>query len=243
MFKAILGIFDLVPGWVWAVLFTLATISSCSEANQHLNTKVKAAEYKQQAEEREAQRAIVAAQLQSKRAEITALRAEHAQEINDALRKEHRKTELALAAGQSVRDRLQHTTKDVASGVCTGGDNTEAVKRAEAVTGAFGSLLGACDRVAESLAADAERLASQVRSLISSYDSLSLKPGPSSLDPFPNREQVHPSSGLRWNDVVHSSKPHTASDSGVDLRLRLLRVDALVGGQGNPATHHALDHP
>jgi hypothetical protein len=237
---ALLKAFDIVPGWVYAALLAMALAGGCVERSMHLNTKMQAAEYKQQVAEKEVLRAAAAAAAERFRHEVNMLRIQRAQEIDDALREDRRMANAAATAALPERDRLRNETAAATASSGQGLRDPSALARAEESARAFGRLLVSCDATAEGLARDAEDLAAQVRALIARYESLLLSPG---LDPSPDGGQVHPSSGLRWHDVVHATKPDLAGDARVDLGLRLFGVDPLVLSKGNPPTHHALSDP
>lgn len=244
--KAVAAIFDMVPGWVWAIFLAMAISVGCTEKLRLLDAKATAAEFKQQVAEKEAQRAVTAAQAEHLRAEVTAFRAQRAQEIHDEVYQEHRRTELAFAAGHVEHDRLQHDTETITapSGSAGGGD-TAALRRVEATARALGGLLSTCDAVAEGLGRDSEDLATQVRGLIKVHESLSVRVGlrATTLDPFPDRDEIYPSTRFRWDSVMDPVQPDPAGDTGVYLGLRLLRVATQVLGQRDPPTHKPLSDP
>lgn len=240
-FKVVWALCEVVPGGVWAIIAAFLVLSSCSKGNEiaALNTAI--GQERQAVAAKEAERARVALEATQLRAEISAFRAQRAQEISDATHREFRQTELAIVAEQPVRDQLRNDTAALtAASSGTGVRDPRAPQRAEETARALGGLLEACDAVAEGLGRDVEDLATQVRGLIAGYESLLVNPA---LDPAPDRDKVHPGPGLRRNDVVLTALPYAPHKPGVDFRLSLFRVASHVVGQRHPAAHHDFSDP
>jgi hypothetical protein len=229
-----LKVFDIIPGWVWALVVAGALAAGFGlygvEVVAHSGTKVKLAEQITETARKENERATVAQEAAELRAEVSELRAKEAQEINDEVQAEKQRTAAAVAGESAAKQRLlELTAESNRPSSSEGSGDPKALRRAEERAAAFGGLLATCDAVAESLGRDVEDLATQVRGLIRSYDSLGLRPITTALDPFADREQVDPGPRLRWDGVVDATGPDAASEPRVDLGLGLVRVVPQVG--------------
>jgi hypothetical protein len=231
-----LKLFDICPGWVWAILFGLALMGGCAERNMHQGTKVKLAEAKAELAEVRAAGEKAARDLSEANRKIESTRFRVAEEVRDATHKENRGTAAAVDAGRSDRKRLlDATAAATAPSSSTATVSPQALARAEQKAAAFGKLLEQCDAVAENLGRDAEELATQVRGLQRSYNSL-LATGPAAYS-----GQVDPNLAPDRLVVVDSVLPEALLDPVLDPAADLGGEVQLVRLEGHPPLHHALE--
>lgn len=232
-----LAIFDIIPSWCYALAIAVLTLVLGAEKLSHDHTKIEAANFKVQVEQRETARASAVAVAEHLRAENATLRAMRAQEINDALQDERKRTAVAVAAGADTRRLLIDATAR-AAGRREGDTDSQALSRATETAAAYGKLLERCDAVAENLGRNAEDLASQVRGLIKVYESLLL-----SGSPVANGGQVDPGTATGRDVVVDTTLPVLAVDPAVNGKLSLIRIRPQVHLERYPTLHHLVDHP
>jgi hypothetical protein len=201
-------LFDIIPGWVYAILLGLALLTAAVERSSHQATKVTLAEFKTEVATQKAALADAARIATEARAELSTYREKIARKVDDEVNVEKRKTADAVAAGGATRKLLLDATARLSARSGSGDADPGALQRAEEAAAAFGVLLGQCDKVAEDLGRDAEDLATQVRGLQQQYLSLLFK---RPAGPLTNRDQVDPGFAPVWDVVVDAPLPYAAS--------------------------------
>lgn len=168
------AIFDIVPGWVYALIVAGLTLTLGAQRMHLLSVQTKLAEVKQEFAEYVSEVEKNAAKNSEINRKIESQRNADARKAVEDMTHEKQKTKDAVASATSFRDGLYKLTDSTTSGGKGSGDSNPLGGGVKAAP-AFGGLLQTCDRVAENLGRDAEDLATQVRALQVRYSSL-LKP-------------------------------------------------------------------
>lgn len=244
MFAPFLKIFDVIPGWAWAILLVSALGVAAVEREMHLNEKTAFSTFRATAAEKDTKLATLGREVVEAREALTAIRFKHSQEINDVVTHEKTVTAAALAAGATTRGMLVSATAALSASRGDGAiGDPKALKRAEDRAFAFGELLSVCDRVAESLGSQAEGLATQVRGLQAAYASLEVvQLGLLAGGPLANLYQIDPRQATLGRVVVDAFLPQTPVKPEVDAVPGLGRENLQVHLQGNPSLQHVLDN-
>lgn len=181
-----LKVFDLVPGWVWAMLLTGALLSTCAqrgmlleERGAHAATKVSFKDYEARMERRENERAQTALVEAENQRELERNRRLAAQEAQNVLLAETARTAAARAAADTRRSLLGQTIDALTAPSAAGGQvsgDTAALRRAEETAAVLGRLLKACRAEGDGDAGELEQLAGQIRGLITQYEGLLAPP-------------------------------------------------------------------
>lgn len=180
-------IFDIVPGWIWALVCValLAWVSTeralrVNEIRAHSITKEQYADYRAKVSDREAVRSQHAMEASERNRETERFRNKAATEAQNEVIANVRRE----AATRAVRDERRRvfdaaveaaTARSPANGQSSG--DPAALRRAEEAAATVGNLLKSCRNEADGDAEELEALAAQVRGLIRQYESL-LAPSP-----------------------------------------------------------------
>jgi hypothetical protein len=222
--KALLGVFDIVPGWMYALalaglalLFHVQHIELLSERADHALTKSEFSGYEKQVFKRESLRAQAALIEQEKQRDLERIRRAAASAADSLLAAEARRSAESRAAYEQRGGLLDAAIARITAAGSAGGErsgDSPALRRAETAATTLGDLLATCRREAGEDAGELEGLASQVRGLILQYEGL-LKKAPSPLSMLP----MLPSTSDTWapegasllrSTTVPASPPATA---------------------------------
>lgn len=173
---AFLKLFDMVPGWVWAILLALALSVNVAQKLTLDHTKVKLAQAGQELSDVKLKHEKAAREGSEANRKIETLRTKAAEEINDVVDQERGQTARAVRDGDAARSLLVDATRRLGARSVAAPSDPQALTRVEARAAAFGELLEKCDAVAADLGRDAEGLATQVRGLQRGYLSLGGQP-------------------------------------------------------------------
>lgn len=188
-----LKLFDIVPGFVWALMLAgalvmagVAKMGHNSEIARHADTKVEYHTYQLNAEKRENVRAQFALAEGEKQRELERNRSKAAQETQNALLAETSRTAAARAVaverGRVRGDDIARFATGSAVGGQSGG-NPAADPGATERALTLGRLLATCRTEGDGDAGELEDLASQVRGLKARYLSLSPLSSPAAPPP------------------------------------------------------------
>ena len=239
-----LKFFDIIPSWVYAIVIAALTLLCGLLQLEVYSSKTDTATVKTELADTRAAHEKAARMMGEAYRQIDALRSRAQQEINNDGNKERAGTALAFRVGDDSRGLLLSATRSFSSGSATASDPF-ALTRAERRADTFGELLGQCDKVAADLGRSAEDLATQVRGLQRSYQSLvdtakrigSLAGGEADpiilysrfSDPSLDGKQVDPHAASFRRAVVNLSQPVLALDTGLDRPKGLITVQPQVG--------------
>ena len=170
--RGLAGFCNVLPGFVWALLFAGALGAATVEKLQvtHYKGLLSAEQTARKAET--AERLQVALKATESNRAIETERNYHAQQIVAAVTSEMQKTAAVRATLNAANDRLRTLAANAASGGGTVSGQPATVASSERVSAALGELYGSCLDLATDLGNKAELLAAQVRGLQDAYNSL-----------------------------------------------------------------------
>ena len=170
--RGLAGFCNVLPSWLWAILFSCAVGAATVERLQvgHYKSALVAEKLAHATET--AQREAVALKATEVNRAIEEERVLHANQIISAVTAEMQKTAAVRATLNATNDRLRSLTASVASGGGSTPEHPATVASAESTASAIGELYGSCLDLSTDLANKAELLASQVRGLQDAYNSL-----------------------------------------------------------------------
>ena len=170
--KALAGFCNILPGWIWALMFAGAV--GTAAVNEHRVSTVKQSltvERLARANET-AQRQAFAIQAEQANRTIEQERVIHAAQIVQAVTSEMQKTAAVRAGFAADNDRLRQQLASFASGSGQSPGDPDTLARAIERASRLGELLASCRAEGRSDAAELEDSASQIRGLQAAYGSL-----------------------------------------------------------------------
>lgn len=162
---------DAVPSWAWIAIVAALTFGCFLLKLDLAYTETLLAHSKTELAQVRGAHEKAARERSEAYRKIDQVRAKVAQEVEDAVAVERRKTAAAVDNAAVASSKLRNVTLELARERGRPDDPT-ALRRAEARAEAFGELLVQCYRVSEGLGREAEDLATQVRGLQWRYQSL-----------------------------------------------------------------------
>jgi hypothetical protein len=253
-----LKLFDFIPSWCWALICAAAMVFAGTQYELKLGADHALDKVRVEVAQKETARANAAREATEIKLAFAEFRTLKTQEMNNALHAEKEKTRVAVASSAVTGKLLNDATAALNTRGSSVSADPAAQRRAEDRAEAFGLLLGQCDRMAESLGAETEGLATQVRGLQAAYalldkPAVGAKLGGLENDlwlsgrlllaggPEVNGLQADPHPATLGVVEVDTPLPEAPVDPRVDRVVGLVREVPLVGLQRNPALQHVVD--